>query len=85
MTRGRKRTRTGSEAPSTFEKTPAFEVAILEIQKKYLLTGRSKPSMRELLMEGIALLLVREGLPAMPEPQPEVVATVLEMPKKSGF
>lgn len=84
MPRGRRKTRTGDEAASTFEKTPAFDIAILDLQKKYLQTGRTKPAMRGLLMEGIALLLKREGLPAMPEPLVEGISTILEMPKKSG-
>ena len=84
MPPGRKKTRTGNEAASTFEKTPECDIALLDLQRKYLETGRSKPSMRELLMEGIALLLQREGLPAMREPVTEGISTILEMPRKPG-
>ena len=84
MPRGRRKTRTGDEAVSTFEKMPAFDIAILDLQKKYLQTGRTKPAMRELLMEGVALLLEREGLPAMPESRVREISAILEMPRKSG-
>ena len=84
MGRGRKKTRTGDETQSTFEKTPALEIAFLDLQKRYLQTGRSKPAMRELLTEGIALLLQREGLAAMPESKANTASTLLEMPKKAG-
>lgn len=39
--------------------------------------------MRDLLIEGVAALLEREGLPAMPKiDSPET--SVIEMPKKTG-
>lgn len=81
--RGRRKTRTGDETRSTFDKPPEVEVAILDLQKHYLKTGRGKPSMRDLIVEGIGLLLQRERLPAMPQPQLPVT-TVIEMPKKAG-
>ena len=84
MPRGRKRTRTGAETQSTFEKTPPLEIAILDLQKRYIETGRPKPAMRDLLIEGIGLLLDREGLPAMQRPVAATVSTIIEIPKKSG-
>jgi hypothetical protein len=83
MPRGRRKTRTGDETQSTFEKTPALDIAILDLQKHYLKTARGKPTMRDLLGEGIRLLLEREGLPAMVEPK-QAAATVLQMSKKTG-
>jgi hypothetical protein len=80
MGRGRRRTRTGNEIQSTFEKTPALEIAILELQRRYLETGRGKPSMRDLLVEGLELLLEKERLPALQEPK-QAPATVIAMPK----
>jgi len=80
MGRGRRRTRTGNEIQSTFEKTPALEIAILELQRRYLETGRGKPSMRDLLVEGLELLLEKERLPALQEPK-QAAATVIAMPK----
>ena len=84
MVRGRRRIRNGNEATSTFEKTPEFVVAVLDLQKKYVQTDRSKPAMRDLLMEGISLLLEREGLPGMTQPMKTEFSPILEMPKKSG-
>jgi hypothetical protein len=84
MARGRKKTRTGDETQSTFEKTPELELAILDLQRRYLQSGRSKPTMRELLTEGIALLLEKEDLPAMPEPRTNDVSVIIQMPKKTG-
>lgn len=84
MSRGRRRTRTGTETPSTFEKTPALDIAILDLQKRYIATGRRKPSMRDLLIEGISLLLEREQLPAMPVEALPSRSTVIPMPKKTG-
>ena len=82
--RGRKRTRTGDETRSTFDKPPEVDLALLDLQRHYLRTGRVKPSMRDLLIEGISLLLEREGLPAIPEPQGSPFTAVIEMPKKTG-
>lgn len=84
MQRGRKRTRSGDETQSTFEKTPALDIAILDLQRRYLQTGRGKPTMRDLLVEGITLVLEREGLPAMPEAKPPTAPTVISIPKKVG-
>jgi hypothetical protein len=84
MPRGRKRTRTGNETQSTFEKTPALDIALLDLQREYVKTGRSKPTMRDLLTEGISLLLEREQLPAMPEPKPAPKSSVIEISKKTG-
>jgi hypothetical protein len=84
MARGRKRTRTGEETQSTFEKTRALDIALLDLQRRYLQTGRGKPAMRDLLTEGITLLLKREGLPTITEPQASTPSAVLEMPKKAG-
>jgi hypothetical protein len=84
MGRGRRRSRTGDETRSTFDKSPEVEIAILALQQQYLKTGRGKPSMRTLLDEGIAALLEREGLPAMPATKQTPVTTVIEMPKKTG-
>jgi hypothetical protein len=84
MARGRRKTRTGAETQSTFEKTPELDIAILDLQKRFLQTGRAKPAMRDLLMEGIRLLLEREGLPAMAEPIAPTASAVIEMPKKTG-
>lgn len=82
--RGRRKTRTGREIRSTFDKPPEVDLAILDLQRKYLETGRIKPSMRDLLIEGIATLLQREGLPSMPVPKPVSTPTVIEMLKKTG-
>ncbi len=84
MPRGRRKTRIGDETQSSFEKTPALDIAILNLQLRYLKTSRRKPTMRELLMEGISMLLEREGLPAMPEPKPTSAPIVIEIPRKSG-
>ena len=84
MARGRKRTRTGDETRSTFDKPPEVDLALLDLQRRYLGTGRGKPSMRDLLIEGISLLLEREGLPAIPEPSGSAAAAVIQMPKKTG-
>lgn len=84
MGRGRKKTRTGAETQSTFEKTPELDIAILDLQKRYLQTGRAKPTMRDLLMEGIALLLTREGLPAMATRTASTMPAIIEMPKKTS-
>jgi len=83
MARGRRKSRTGGETRSTFDKSPEIEMAILALQQQYLKTGRRKPSMRDLLIEGIATLLEREGLPAMPEAD-RSAASVIAMPKKTG-
>lgn len=82
--RGRRKTRTGAETRSTFDKPPEVELAILWLQQHYLKNGRGKPSMRDLLIEGVAALLEREGLPAMPKADPLPAASVIEMPKKTG-
>jgi hypothetical protein len=84
MGRGRRKTRTGDETRSTFDKPPEVEIAILELQQHYLKTGREKPSMRDLLIEGIALILGREGLSAMPEAVRSPATSVIEMRKKTG-
>lgn len=84
MTRGRKKKRTGGETRSTFDKTPELEVAILDLQKRYIKTGRGKPTMLALITEGIAMLLEREGLPAMPKPDQTSKSGVIEMPQKTG-
>jgi hypothetical protein len=84
MGRGRRRTRTGEETQSTFEKTPALDIAILDLQRRYLETGRGKPTMRDLLIEGITILLEREALPRMSEPRPATAPTVIKIPKRSG-
>jgi len=84
MPRGRKRTRTGNETRSTFDKPPEVDLALLDLQRQYVKTGRGKPSMRDLLIEGIAVLLEREGLPAMPAPETKPTTGVIEMPKKAG-
>ena len=84
MERGRRKTRSGNETRSTFDKSPEVDVAILDLQKRYVLTGRSKPSMRDLLIEGITMLLEREGLPAMPRPRAAPVRSVVQIPKKAG-
>jgi len=84
MGRGRRKTRTGEETRSTFDKPPEVDIAILELQQRYLKTGREKPSMRDLLIEGIAALLEREGLPAMPKTDRSPATSVIEMPKKTG-
>jgi hypothetical protein len=84
MALGRRRTRTGDETRSTFDKSPEVDMAILEIQRRYLQTGRAKPSMRDLLMEGIAALLQREGLPAMQEGKRLPAVGVIQMPHKTG-
>ena len=84
MALGRRRTRFGNERKSTIEITPELDVAILDLQKKYRLTKRPKPTMRDLIMEGVALLLVREGLPAMLIPSEPIGSTVIEMPRKTG-
>jgi len=81
MGRGRRKTRTGNETQSTFEKTPAIEIAILDLQLHYLKTNRPKPAMRDLLIEGISLLLAREGLSAMPQPK-STATTVIEISNK---
>ena len=83
MARGRRQTRTGAETRSTFDKSPEVDVALLDLQRRYLQTGRGKPSMKDLIIEGIGLLLEREGLSAIPQPRPPVTA-VIEMPKKAG-
>jgi hypothetical protein len=82
--RGRRKTRTGAETRSTFDKPPEVDLAILSLQQHYLKNGRGKPSMRNLLIEGVAALLEREGLPGMPKAAPESAASVIEMPKKTG-
>jgi hypothetical protein len=84
MPRGRKRTRTGNETQSTFEKTPALDIALLDLQRQYVKTGRGKPTMRDLLTEGISLLLEREKLAAIPEPKPISKPSVIEISKKTG-
>jgi hypothetical protein len=83
MQRGRRRSRTGEETQSTFEKTPALDIALLDLQRRYLTTGRGKPTMRDLLMEGIVALLQREGLPAMAQPK-QTVTTIIDISKKTG-
>jgi hypothetical protein len=85
MGRGRRKTRTGQETRSTFDKSPEVDVAILDLQKHYMKTGRGKPTMRDLLNEGLSLLLGREGLPAIVEPELAQTSTVIEMPKKAGL
>jgi hypothetical protein len=82
--RGRRRSRTGAETRSTFDKSPEVDLAILALQQEYLKTGRAKPSMRDLLIEGIGVLLERERLPAMPQPVKLEATSVIEMPKKTG-
>lgn len=84
MPRGRRRTRTGNETQSTFEKTPALDIAFLDLQRQYIETGRGKPTMRDLLTQGISLLLEREGLPAIPEPKTVSKPSVIEISKKTG-
>jgi hypothetical protein len=85
MGRGRRKTRTGHETRSTFDKSPEIDLAIVDLQRHYMKTGRGKPSMRDLLNEGLSLLLVREGLPQMIEPEMTPASTVIEMPKKAGL
>lgn len=82
MARGPRKFRTGNETTSTFEKTPAVDLAILDLQRHYVTTGRAKPSMRDLLVEGLSMLLVREQLPAMPEQQ-QAAAPVIQINKKT--
>src|SRR5258706_3158838 len=53
MGRGRRKTRTGDETRSTFDKTPEIDIALLQLQQHYLKNGRGKPSMRDLLIDGI--------------------------------
>ena len=84
MGRGRRKTRTGDETRSTFDKPPEVDIAILQLQQQYLKTGREKPSMRDLLIQGIAILLEREGLPTMPEADRPPTISIFEMPKKTG-
>jgi hypothetical protein len=84
MGRGRRKTRTGDEIRSTFDKPPEVDIAILELQQHYLKTGRGKPSMRDLLIDGIAALLERERLQAMPELDRTPATSVIEMSKKTG-
>ena len=84
MGRGRRKTRSGDETRSTFDKSPEVDIAILELQGHYLRTGRGKPSMRDLLIEGISSILKREGLPAMPEIDRSPNTSVIAMPKKTG-
>jgi hypothetical protein len=82
--RGRRKTRTGGETRSTFDKSPEVELAILSLQQHYLKSGRGKPSMRDLLIEGLAVLLERENLPWMSKADDTSAAGVIEMPKKTG-
>lgn len=84
MERGRRKTRTGEETRSTFDKPPEVDLAILQLQQHYLETKRGKPSMRDLLIEGIALLLEREGLPRMIAADQPAESSIIEMPKKTG-
>jgi hypothetical protein len=84
MTRGRKRTRSGNERSTSFEVTPEIDIAFLDLQKHYMQTQRGRPSKRELLIEGLSLLLEREKLPALPEPLALEMKPVIEMPKKMG-
>ena len=83
MARGRRKTRTGKQTPSTFEKSPELEIAILNLQLHYLKTGRARPSMRDLLTEGIERLLEREGLPSMPRTIPSANAVISISDKKT--
>lgn len=72
VAKGRRRFRDRGLTRSTFDKGPAVDLAIIELQRRYVQTGRRKPSMRELLTEGLSALLEREGLPqilAGPPPQ----------------
>jgi len=82
--RGRRKTRTGAETRSTFDKPPEVDLAILSLQQHYIRLGRGKPSMRDLLIEGVVALLEREGLPGMPKNEPAAAPTVISMPKKAG-
>ena len=84
MPRGRRRTRAGNERNTSFEVTPEIDMAFLDLQKRYLQTQRGKRSRRDLLVEGLSLLLEREELPALPELLAPAANAVIEMPKKSG-
>jgi hypothetical protein len=84
MTLGRRRTRVGTERKSTIEITPDLDGAILDLQKRYRQTNRRKPSMRDLIVEGVSLLLEREGLPAMPTAGEINGSAVIQMPRKTG-
>lgn len=84
MPRGRKRTRAGNERTSSFEVTPEIDMAFLDLQKRYLQTQRGRRSKRDLLIEGLSLLLEREKLQALPVPITFTAKAVIEMPKKSG-
>jgi len=84
LQRGRPKTASGDEIPSSFRKSPAVEQALLQLQLHYVKTHRRKPSMQTLLTDGIAALLEREGLPAMEQPMPDPKRAVIEMPKQTG-
>lgn len=84
MPRGRRRTRAGNERSTSFEVTPEIDIAFLDLQKHYMQTQRGKPSRRDLLIEGMSLLLEREKLTALPEPLAPAMKAVIEMPKKLG-
>ena len=84
MARGRRKTRTGKETRSTFDKSPELEIALLDLQRRYVLTGRRRPSMRDLLMDGIVLLLEKEGLPSLVKPDRSPASTVVELSKKGA-
>ena len=84
MAVGRRRTRIGNERKSTIEITPELDVAILDLQKKYRQSKRRKPTMRDLLVEGVGLLLQREGLPAMLVSSEQLGSTLIQMTRKTG-
>jgi hypothetical protein len=79
--RGRRQIRTGKETRSTFDKSPEIEIALMDLQKHYVRTGRPKPSMRDLLVSGIAGLLEKEGLDPMESERPPIASVVELTPK----
>ncbi len=83
MPRGRRKTRTGDETRSTFDKSRDLDIAIARLQTRYLESDRHKPTMRELLMRGINLVLKEEGLTLMPELERQPKDNVVPIATKS--
>ena len=82
--RGRKQKRTGYETRSTFDKSPELEISLLDLQRHYIKTRGNKPTMRDLLIEGISTLLEREGLPAIQVAHPVLSPSVISIATKAG-
>jgi|HubBroStandDraft_5_1064220.scaffolds.fasta_scaffold27443_3 hypothetical protein len=81
--RGRPRTRLSDERKTSISLDKDLRLAIRRLQLRREENDRPA-TMRDLLREGITLLLAKEGLAAMADLQQVVSGVVVEMPRKNG-